>query len=231
MPGQDFNFSFPRQPDLEPLSAEEAEQILLEKLGKAESDHLTAIWELAFFYSQTSQYPIAQQYMERYIRTTADPEKQAGAYLGLGQTMEKMKEYQAAISFYSQALSLGPTNTPTWYLINNNLGFCLNHFERYVDAEKYCRVAIGIDPERPNAYKNLGISLAGQGQYAEAARNYVLATRVQAADGRALKLLEQLFQDHSEINREFPDILDQVEQCRQAVRMVAEFREKLEKDQ
>jgi len=229
MSNDEFNFALPRQPDLKPVSAEEAERILLERLAKAGSDHLDAIWDLACFYSQAGQYPIAQAYMERYLRTTDDPEKQAGAYLGLGQTMERMKEYEAAIGFYSRALSLEPTNTPTWYLINNNLGFCLNLFERFEDAENYCRVAIGIDPERPNAYKNLGISLAGQGRYAEAARDYIRATRVQAADGRALKLLEQLFQDHPEIAGEIPDIQDQIEQCRQAVRMVAELQNRLEK--
>ena len=46
-----------------------------------------------------------------------------------------------------------------------------------------------IDPSRPNAHKNLGISLAGQSQYREAAQCFVTATQVNAADPRALRLL------------------------------------------
>ena len=42
----------------------------------------------------------------------------------------------------------------------------LGHF---AEGEKFCRAAIEINPSRPNGHKNLGIALAGQGQYREAA--------------------------------------------------------------
>jgi tetratricopeptide (TPR) repeat protein len=188
-----FNFTIPKQPKGERISAEEAERLLLEKLEKCEGECLEELWDLAHFYSMTGRQPLALSYLQRFIASTDDPEKHAGAYLGLGQLMEQMKNYESAISFYSQAFSLEPENTPTWYLINNNLGYCLNVLGRSTEAESYCRHAIAIDPKRPNAYKNLGIALANQGQSAEAARNFINALRANAADPRALKLLEQLF--------------------------------------
>ena len=140
--------------------------------------------------------------------------------------MEGLENYKAAIYFYSQAFSLEPEDTLTWYLINNNLGYCLNQFGRFAEAEGYCRSAIKIDPERHNAYKNMGVSLAGQGQCAEAARNYIKAIRANAADPRALKLLEQLFAEHPEIAGEVPDIDAQIQKCQEAVWAVAEYRKK-----
>jgi tetratricopeptide (TPR) repeat protein len=141
--------------------------------------------------------------------------------------MEGLENYKAAISFYSQAFSLEPEDTLTWYLINNNLGYCLNQFGRFAEAEGYCRSAIKIDPERQNAYKNLGVSLASQGQCAEAARNYIKALRANAGDPRALKLLEGLFEEHPEIVGEIPDIEAQIQRCQEAVRAVAEVRNKM----
>jgi tetratricopeptide (TPR) repeat protein len=163
--------------------------------------------------------------LERYLANADDPEKRAGCYLGLGQLMEQMKDFESAISFYSRAFVLEPENTSTWYLIHNNLGFCLNHFGRYSEAEGYCRSAIKIDPSRHNAYKNLGVSLAGQGDYANAADSFISATKANAADGRALRLLEQLFVEHHEVKAEMPDIEERIQACRAAVKAVVEIRQ------
>jgi len=222
-----FNFTIPKQPQGTPISAEEAEQLLLERLKKCESEFLDALWDLAYFNSRTGQQPVAQRYLERFIVNTDDPEKRAGSFLALGQLMEQMENYENAISFYSQAVSLEPENTPTWYLINNNLGYCLNIMGRFVEAEGYCRSAIKIDPDRQNAYKNLGISLVNQGRHAEAARNFIAALRANAADPHALKLLEQLFVDFPEIADEIPDIEALIQRCQEAVKAVAEVRNKI----
>ncbi len=159
-----FNFTIPKQPPGKPISAEEAERLLLEKLEKCEGEFQDALWNLANFYSRTGQQLVAQEYVERFITITDDPEKRAGAYLGLGQLMEQLENYKAAISFYSQAFSLEPENTPTWYLINNNLGYCLNILGRSAEAESYCRHAIDIDPDRHNAYKKSWNSLGRPGE-------------------------------------------------------------------
>jgi tetratricopeptide (TPR) repeat protein len=225
-----FNFAIPKQPNLTPISAEEAEHLMLENLKKREGQFQEALWDLAYFYSKTGQQQAAQNYIERFIANADDPEKRAGAYLALGQLMEQMNDFETAITFYSHALSLEPVHTPTWYLINNNLGYCLNQFGRYAEAENYCRDAIKIDPERQNAYKNLGISLAGQGLNAEAARNYIRAVQANAADPRALDLLEQLYKDHPEISNEIPDIEIQIQTCQEAVRAIAKVRKKMNEE-
>ena len=223
---ESFYFAIPRQPSGKPITQEEAERLLLEKLKKTGNEYLEALWSLAYFYSKTGQQKESRQYLDRLIANTDDPEKRAGAYLALGQLMEQMGNFEDAIVFYSQAFSLEPENTATWYLINNNLGYCLNITNRHAEAESYCRHAIQIDPSRQNAYKNLGISLAGQGDYPQAARNYIKATRANAADSRALDLLEQLYFEHPEMKIEIPDIEEEIQKCRQAVMAVLEYRQK-----
>ena len=220
-----FNYTIPKQPRGKPISVDEAERLMLKKMKKSENEFLDSLWDLAYFYSRTGEQQVAQKYVERFIANSDDPEKRAEAYLALGQLMEQMKDYEAAITLYSHAFSLEPENTPTWYLINNNLGYCLNQFDRFAEAEGYCRSAIKIDPERHNAYKNLGVSLAGLGQYAEAARNFIKALRANVADPRALKLLEQLFGEHPEIAGEIPDIEAQIQRCQEAVKAIVEYME------
>jgi len=48
--------------------------------------------------------------------------------------------------------------------------------------------------------------LNGQGDYAGAARAWVDATRANAADGRSLKLLEQLIQERPQLLDELPQL-------------------------
>ena len=222
-----FSFSLRSQPQGKRIPAEDAERLLLERLKRCERDFLSVLSDLAYFYSATGRQRQAQGYLERYIANTDDPEKRAGCYLGLGQLMEQMKDFESAISFYSRAFVLEPESTRTWYLIHNNLGFCLNHFERYSEAEGYCRSAIKIDPSRHNAYKNLGVSLAGQGDYANAADSFTSATKANASDGRAMKLLEQVFAEHPEIKAVMPEIEERIQACRAAVKAVGEFQQQI----
>jgi tetratricopeptide (TPR) repeat protein len=100
-------------------------------------------------------------------------------------------------------LALEPMHTSTWYFINNNLGFCLIALDRFAEAENYCRKAIETDPNRPNAYKNLGAALSGQGQYRDAAQCFIAATQLNAADDRAYLLLRELLREHPELEFEF----------------------------
>ena len=222
-----FSFAIPSQPRGISISAQEAEHLLLERLKSRESDFLNALWDLAYFYSKAGRQERSQTYLERYIASTDDLEKRAGCFLALGQSMEQMRDFESAIVFYSRAFVLEPANNGTWYLIHNNLGYCLNHFGRYSEAEGYCRSAIKIDPSRHNAYKNLGVSLAGQGDFANAAENLIRATKANASDGRALKLLEQLLVEHPEVKAEMPDIEERIQACRAAVKAVVEIRQQI----
>ena len=59
------------------------------------------------------------------------------------------------------------------------------------------------------------------------ARNFIKVLRANAGDPRALKLLEQLFGEHPEITGEIPDIEAQIQKCQEAVKAVAEVRNKM----
>ena len=160
-----FRFELPRPPagPLVEVSSQVMERLLLKKLAESEGDPTAALWNLAQFYQRTGRTASALARLQELIPLLSDLEEKARCVLALGQTMEQKGDYAAAAGYYKVALALEPMHTRTWYFVNNNLGFSLNVMERFSEAEDYCRKAMATDPNRPNAYKNLGISLAGQG--------------------------------------------------------------------
>lgn len=222
-----FRFLVPSVPKgpLVAISTEEAEKLLLRKLAKDRNHPADALWELARYYQQQKHHDKGLACLRQTLANVPDAEKKASCILGMGQMMEGARDYEAAVRYYREALSLEPVRSDTWYFINNNLGFSLNTLGQFVEGEKYCRNAIEIDPDRPNAFKNLGLARKGQGDYREAGRCFVRATQVNAADARSLKLLQQLLHEHPELEYEFQN---DVELCQKAVevaaRKVAELR-------
>ena len=216
----DFRYSIPRPPDgpVVELSAEEAEKMLLKNLDEAKADPTEALWRLAHFYKQAKQHEKALERLRQLIQRLPDPEQKAQCVLTMGQAMEQIGDYPAAVRYYKEALALEPTHTFTWYFINNNLGFSLNTLGQFAQGEIYCRKAIEVDVSRPNAHKNLGIALAGQGEHREAARSFVAATQANAADPRAFRLLQDLLRQHPELEFEFAAL---AESCQKAVEVVA----------
>ena len=217
----DFRYSIPQPPagPLVELSATEVEKMLLKRLEDQRDDPTEALWQLARFYSHGKNHEKALGYLREILARLPDVEVRANCVLAMGQTMEQVQDYAAAVRYYREALAMEPARTPTWYFINNNLGFSLNTLGQFAEGERYCRKAIEVDPDRPNAYKNLGIALASQGRPCEAARCFVTATRVNAADPRAFHLLEELLKGHPELEQEFH--ADR-ECCREAVKLVAQ---------
>ena len=159
-----------------------------------------------------------------------DPCRAAECYLAMGQLMEQIHDYKSAIEFYEQAILLEPNTKQVAYLINNNMGYCLNYAGRYQEAEAYCRKAIAINPERHNAYKNLGISLEAQGHINEAAQCYIKAVQVNAHDPRALMHLENLIDNNRGIVSEIHDIKEHLEDCRKAVKAAHDLKMKISED-
>src|SRR6266436_678608 len=155
--GLQFRFAVPRPPQgpLVEMSAAEMEKTLLKRL-QAEKG-------LACLRQALPQMP--------------DAERKAHCVLALGQMMESVGDYSSAVGYYKEAFALEPGQTDAWYFINNNLGFSLNQLGQFGEGEKYCRKAIEIDPNRPNAFKNLGIALSGQGDFRGAANCFVAATQ------------------------------------------------------
>jgi tetratricopeptide (TPR) repeat protein len=178
------------------VSVEEAEVILVERIRVAQKALDDAVWNLVVLYNRTGQKEKARQYLEQLLTSAEDPGVRALYLLSLGQLLEGLDEFAGAIEAYTQALALEPTSREVWYLINNNLGYCLNHMGRHDEGETFCRRAIEIDPARHSAYKNLGIALEGLGQVAEAARCYRWAAAVCPSDTRAQERLEALLARH-----------------------------------
>ncbi len=216
----DFHFELPRPPvgPLVEVSSQEMEKLLLKQLEDAVSEPRQAVWQLAQFYMQTRQTDKAVVRLRQLIQILPDAEDRAKCVLTMGQAMEQTGDFAGAAGYYKEALALEPMNTWTWYFINNNLGFSLNTLRHFTEAEVYCRKAIQTDPNRPNAHRNLGLSLAGQGQFRDAARCYVAATQVNAADGRALHLLQELLDEHPELAYEFENA---AASCQEAVETAA----------
>jgi len=71
-----------------------------------------------------------------------DLERKANCVLAMGATMEQVQDFEAAVRYYKEALALEPVRTPTWYFINNNLGFSLNTLGHFSEGEIYCHKAI-----------------------------------------------------------------------------------------
>ena len=223
-----FRFSLPRpRPSGRRVSAGEALRILQDRLQAAETNEeaYEALWELARFYSLRNRQDMAMDCVERMLALTDDCEQHAACILTMGQLMEQVEDFQAASRFYRRALSLEPASTQSWYFIHNNLGYCLNLEGRHAEAEPLCRAATRIDPGRPNAWKNLGISLAGLDRPADAAACWIRATHVEASDRRAFDLLETLVAKRPALRRE---LQAEMARCREAVTLAAQARQRLE---
>lgn len=136
----------------------------------------------------------------------ADDRMRVDVCLRMGLWQESLNDFESAARIYALAVNSGPVRADYRYFVHNNLGYCLNKCGRFAEAEPYCRAAININPGAHNAYKNLGLSLAGQGQYAEAARQFVKAFEICPGDARSIAHLEDMLQAHPETVAEVPGI-------------------------
>jgi tetratricopeptide (TPR) repeat protein len=196
------------------LSMQEVEAALKRRIEDCEAQREDAVRTLISFYLKTGRPADAVPYVRRLLAMAQEPEEQAAHLLALGQLMEQVGDLPAAADFYAQGLALEAGGAGVRYLLHNNLGFCLNQFRRFAEAEPLCRAAIALDPERYNAHKNLGVALEGQGRYAEAAECYVESTRRNPADPRALRHLETMLARHPQLTAAFPDLPVTLDECR-----------------
>lgn len=200
-------------PEGELIAIDDVEGMLAFFAGRAENrcEVIEALESLAYECAAEGRVATACSYFEKILDLVDSPEGTAWSLLAMGQMLERSGEHRAALEAYSRAFELPPGHDLVWYYLNNNLGYCLNWFGRYQEAEAYCRAAIEIDPDRFNAHKNLGIALAGQGRHAEAARSLMVAARACPEDGRALDRLGQLLAEHPEIVEQDPDLALELE--------------------
>ena len=138
----------------------EAEAPLLGQLIDERS--VEALRNLLDFYQQHRREDLVR-WIVGWLLGTPDLERRALLFLYMGDSHKRAWDHEVAAEHYRQARALEPIDRFTSYFAHNNLAICLNLRPENVEAARLCRVAIQIDPSRPNAYKNLGISLAGQG--------------------------------------------------------------------
>ena len=198
----------------QPRWAGDEERQLLGVLQEAESAYEDALLRLSRVYSKGNRPQEAVPLMERLATVTQDPEKKAFCHLSVGQLLEQLREYDMAMEHYSHALLLEPSNACSWYFVHNNIGCCLNHAERFEEAEQYCREAIRIDPTRYNAYINLGVSLEAQERFVEAAKSFLDAMKANAVDIELIEHLEGLVEEHLEIEEDMGNIRSVLEEFR-----------------
>jgi tetratricopeptide (TPR) repeat protein len=215
----EFRFSTEGLPEGEALTWSEIEQNLLERLKLRDGKCLDSLWSLTILYKQAGYLDQASGCMERFIELTEDPEKIGSGYLALGQLEESRGDFVAAAKQYRGALAMEPCSTATWYFIHNNLGYSLNQQGEHDAAVPYLQQALKIDPERPNAYKNLGLSHEALGNIEKAAALFVAATQVNASDSRSLAHLDALLEAHPVLEIDVHELRDQVEACRMAVKI------------
>ena len=231
MTEKDHIFFFRKEslPDGEAITAEEAKDFLLKQLKERNGTCKKTLWQLARVYSKLKRHDEALNFIYKLLQLSDDKEENASFFLALGQLMEQTGDYQAAIEYYRGAFSLKPSNTGVWYLVNNNLGFCLNKLKRHGEAEGYLDAAVKIDPTRPNAYKNLGLCFMGRGDYVKAAEYFIFSVKADASDPRSLEHLEELLSDHPELLEDIPDLSEVLIKCRNAVKTARECQPDFEK--
>src|SRR6185503_13260344 len=77
----EFHFTVSNDSEGEPVSAEEAEARLLQRLEDRAGACSETLWDLARLYSITGRQHIALQYTQRLLSATDDREKLAAAYV------------------------------------------------------------------------------------------------------------------------------------------------------
>jgi len=212
-----FRFSVPKLPEGQALTSNEIEIELLRKLSAKDGKCAKSLWNLAVLYQRTGHFERATACLQGVAALTEDPEKLGACYLDLGRIEESKQDFAAAAKYYRQALQLEPCSTSVWYFIHNNLGYSLNQLNQHESAIPRLQRAIEIDPGKPNAYKNLGLSYVALGNLEQAAELFIAATRVEAADGRSLNHLDELLAAHPALDVDVPTLRGRVEACRAAV--------------
>ena len=172
----------------------DTEGLLLQRLNNTTTEAEYFRWMLFVvgFYRGIDKISEAIELLEAYIKSNRNAENMAHCHLALGQIATDEKRFAAALEHFNEALALRPEKSKVKYVLHNNIAFCLNQLNRHVEAEKYCRAAIDLDWTRASAFRNLGISLKGQGNLIGAAWVLVEAINADPSDARARQIVEQV---------------------------------------
>jgi tetratricopeptide (TPR) repeat protein len=205
-----MNFTDKKTPALalqEP--SQDTEQLLLERLKNSSTDDEYFRWMLFVvgFYRGINKIEAATELLQGFIVANKNLEQSAHCHLALGQIATDEQRFETALKHFTSAVELAPKKRKVLYVLHNNIGYCRNKLGDFVEAEKHCRSAIDIDWTRASGYRNLGVSLHGQGNIIGAAWVLAEAVKTDAADDRARLLLEKLIAHDPSIGLQCPWIL------------------------
>ncbi len=184
------------------LPGQDTEKLLLERLKNSttEEDYFRWMLFVVGYYRSIAKADAAVILLEDFLKKkVADDEKKAHCQLALGQIATDDQRLESALEHFQAALAFEPRKKRIAYVIHNNIGYCLNRLGRFADAERHCRTAIEINWKRASGYRNLGISLEGQGELTGAAWALVEAVKLEISDERARALLEKFIAEHPAI--------------------------------
>jgi Flp pilus assembly protein TadD, contains TPR repeats len=184
----------------------DTEGLLLQRLNNTTSEEEYFRWMLFVvgFYRGINKISEAIDLLEGFIKSDHSSENKAHCHLALGQIATDEKRFAGALDHFNSALALRPEKRKVKYVLHNNIGFCLNELKRHVEAEKYCRAAIDIDWTRASAFRNLGISLKGQGNFVGAAWVLMEAINAEPTDPRARQIVEQMLRSNPNLALQCP---------------------------
>ena len=189
-----------------PENGLDTEGLLLQRLNNTTTEQEYFRWMLFVvgFYRGINKISEAIELLDGYIKSDHNNENKAHCHLALGQIATDEKRFAVAMEHFHSALALRPEKRKVKYVLHNNIGFCLNQLNRYIEAEKYCRAAIDIDWTRASAFRNLGISLKGQGNLIGAAWVLAEAINTDPTDSRARQIVEQLVKSNPGLTVQCP---------------------------
>jgi tetratricopeptide (TPR) repeat protein len=184
----------------------DTERLLLERLRNSNTDEDYFRWMLFVvgFYRGVNKTDAAMELLEGFIKATKDLEQSAHCHLALGQIATDEQRLDAALEHFSAALHAGPQKQKVTYVLHNNIAYCLNQLGRFIDGERHCRLAIETDWNRASAYRNLGLSMQGQGKTVEAAWALVEAMKSDSTDNRARGILQKLIAQNPNMVVQYP---------------------------
>ena len=179
---------------------------MLQRLNNTTSEEEYFRWMLFVvgFYRGINKISEAIDLLEGFIKSDHSSENKAHCHLALGQIATDEKRFAGALDHFNSALALRPEKRKVKYVLHNNIGFCLNELKRHIEAEKYCRAAIDIDWTRASAFRNLGISLKGQGNFVGAAWVLMEAINAEPTDPRARQIVEQMLRSNPNLALQCP---------------------------
>jgi tetratricopeptide (TPR) repeat protein len=189
---------------------QDTEKLLLERLenSKTEDDYFRWLLFVVSFYRGIQKIEPATALLKRFIDSRQNDEQKAHCHLTLGQIATDEQRFEAALEHFKAALALTPKTKKVVYVLHNNVGYCLNILGRYAEGERHCRLAIEVDWTRASGYRNLGVSLKGQGSLTGALWALVEAAKLDVSDDRARVLLRDLIAANPDLVLRCPWVVD-----------------------